>query len=97
MIEAIAVDAEHIQSLTRNALVDNSITSELRIIPDPPQQAVGNPGRPSRSSGNLQRPLTVDFAPKNGSRTSDDTAKLSRGLKLKALDVAKTISQRRRQ
>ena len=60
-VEPGAVDLEQLERFGGGLLGDDSLTSDLGEVANPPQEAVGDPGGPSRAGGDRLRPGLLDL------------------------------------
>ena len=61
LVEAVAIDFQHLQRRLRRRLVDLARAAHLGVVAHAPQQAVGDARRAAAARGNLHRAGLVNF------------------------------------
>src|ERR1700733_10043370 len=97
LIEPMRIHLQQLQRCLRRRTINDALRPHLRIVPHPPQQAIGNSRRPPRPHRNLSGAIPIDRHTEHFSAALDHKQQLIVGIKLQAQQDPKPRPQRRRQ
>src|SRR5438270_265790 len=94
LVEAVLVDTEESEARMRRRFRHDAVAPHLCIVADTPEQAVGDTGRATRSSGDLGGALFLETHTEDARSAQDNGLQVGRRVEVEPSDEPEPVSQR---